>query len=135
MAFRPFFEVKNIIGDIIGKDLNSTRDDSVQKWINSYLAPSPETFVGTQSDLANIISSQSDSCAEYIKKDRLLTSRSTARGLCQAGITKAYSDVLTTAYGEAYNQQQEIETQAKKTTQIIFFVGIFLLIIFLITKI
>lgn len=132
MAFRPFYEIKHVLGDIIGKDLNGNTNNAAADWVRDNLSPRPEAFIGTNAQLMQSISQQSDSCAASVKKTGFFTGNNTARQVCQQEITKAYSNVLVSLQEETILQDNEAAIKAQKSTTVLYIIVAVVIVVILI---
>lgn len=132
MAFRPFFEIKNVVGDLIGRDLNGVTSNTSNDWVRNNV--NPLSFSGNLGQLQQLISTQADSCAAVTKKTGFFTGNNTARQTCLANLNKAYAPVLNELQAASVVEEEKTKQQAAESTQtlyIIAFVAIALILIVL----
>jgi len=129
MAFRPFFEIERIVGNVIGRDLVGNPEDAVQDWMKENLVPAPEDFKGTQANLQKLISSKADACAASVKKTGFLTGNNTARSLCLGALEDAYSTVLIDLQASSTAQDEQIKAKALQGNTQLYLIALVVIVI------
>lgn len=124
MAFKPFginFDLKDTLLTIgtsgaygifklatnptgNGRDIFSDKGKAADEYVK-YVMRSPLSFAGSKADALAAISSETDSCAAYVKKKGFLVSG--ARETCANKISNAWSDVINPLQAEEYINDQK----------------------------
>ena len=133
MAFRPFYEYKNILGKIIGRDLITSKEDAVSNYINSgRISIYPENFTGSYADLQALITRETGECEAWVKSQGALRSSANTRAACSDQIQSLYASVLIDRQGEAYANDQSATSQLLGGNNTIYLIAAVALIIILI---
>ena len=114
---------------IAGRDVLLNKENAADEYVRTRLY-NPLSFTGGYADLQALISSETDSCAAYVKSKGVLVSG--ARETCANKVQNAYSDIIASRQGEEYSNDQQATAQFfQSNATFIIIVAVVLIIIFI----
>lgn len=114
---------------IAGRDVFLNKESAAEEYVRTRLY-NPMAFTGSNADMQALLSSETDSCAAFVKSKGVLVSG--ARETCANKIQLAYADVIASRQGEEYSNDQAATAQFfQNNATFIIIVAVVLIIIFI----